>query len=156
MTLKEVSPNDSLTLSTGLLCWLDESSPATYNRPSSGGDPSPPGAIGQAAALQRRSTPSSGRQGQVDWTKRPRPLCQHRHPRYSSGLAPSLDCQQIRFEQETQTRSPADQGGHSRTGPANGTGKSVMGLHTHPTTKYTAPYPPVAVRPKNWRIRRNF
>src|SRR6266446_8096968 len=112
--------------------WLDESPPATYNRISSGGDPSPPGAIGQAAALQRRSTPSSGRQGQVDWTKRPRPLCQHRYPRYCSGLAPSLDCQEIRFEQETQTRSPADQSGHSRTGPANGTGKSVMGLHAHP------------------------
>src|SRR6266446_5676399 len=69
MTLKEVSPNDSLTLSARLLCWLDESPPATRNRISSGGDPSPSGAIGQAAALQRGSTPSSGRQGQVDWTK---------------------------------------------------------------------------------------
>src|SRR6266446_9206854 len=69
MTLKEVSPNDSLTLSARLLCWLGESPPATRNRISSGGDPRPSGAIVQAAALQRGATPSSGRQGQVDWTK---------------------------------------------------------------------------------------
>src|SRR5712692_2638824 len=106
MTLKEVSPNDSFTLSARLRRWLDESPPATRNRISSGGDPRPPGAIGQAAALQRRSTPSSGHQGQVDWTKSPRPLCQHRYTRYSSCLASPLDCPEIRFKQETQTRSP--------------------------------------------------
>src|SRR6266849_6509976 len=44
------------------------------------------------------------------------PICQHRYSRYASGLAPSSDCQEIRFEQEAQTGSPAYQSGHSRTG----------------------------------------
>jgi hypothetical protein len=48
MTLKGVSPNDSFTLYARLRRWLDESPPATRNRISSGGEQSPPRAIGQA------------------------------------------------------------------------------------------------------------
>jgi hypothetical protein len=38
MALKEISPNDSFTLSARLRRWLDESPPATRNRISPGGD----------------------------------------------------------------------------------------------------------------------
>src|SRR6266478_8962298 len=88
--------------------------------------------LGKRAAVQRGSTPSTGCQGQAHWAKGSRALGHCCDSRYTSGLAPSSDCQEIRFEQEAQTGSPVDQSGHSRTGLANGTGKSVMGLHAHP------------------------